>query len=202
MASRIQLQGSWPIDLLKSSESSFFRTEALESYNAPSEVTKLRKFYSGELTAPVLDGNDEWFRLISEFAEKGRPVRRVRAVSRRLSPYVRCEMEWGFNQIAQFGEEFNVLIKEQHPDLKDAWDDEYYVIDDKRVVYLKYDDTNRLQCLEEETSSSEVARRIAHKYQLLESATPYRQFVAHQRTNGVFEIPDLPLARPDIHPAQ
>jgi len=191
MSSKIQLDGVYIIDLLRASERSFFRVEAFDSYNAPSEVGLLKKYYDGDPLPPPWDGSDEWFKLMSLFASKRRPTQRVRVISRRLAPYVRFEMDWGYNHFLQFGEEFNVIIREQFPDLNDTWDAEYFVIDDRRVVYIKYDETHRMLGLEEELDAEEVKRRVNHKYQLLEKSTHYGQFLSQLRKNGVVELPYL-----------
>jgi hypothetical protein len=201
MSTRIQLGEVKIIDLYRESKKSFFRVEALESYNVASEADALDKYFSGDPLPKPLDATKEWYKLMTRCAQEGRPTQRVRAVSQKLSPYVRWEMEWVYNQAAQYGESFNVIVKEQHPDLADAWNEEYYVVDDKRLVYLKYDSTNRFLGLEESTDSLEIQKRLEHKKRLLENAIPYKQFLAHLRTNAILVIPEIGLKKTDIQPA-
>lgn len=192
MIQRVQLAGIRIIDLLRESKKSFFRVEALESYNIAQEEEFRRRYYGGQPLPPLLDSNKEWYKLMTKFAQEGRPSSRVKVVSRKLSPYSRLEMEWWFNQAVQYGECINILLKEQFPRLAEMWNEEYYVVDDMRLVYLQYDSENRFVGLEEEKDTNEIERRLLHKQQLLNIATPYESFLAHARSKGVLEIPDIP----------
>jgi hypothetical protein len=189
----IPLNGIKISDLMRASQESFYRIEALENYKAKSEDDLISKYCSGEVIPPVLNGNTPWFQLIKSFADKGRPLQRIRVLSRNISPYLRFETEWGYNLLQGFGEQFNIVLKEQHPNLKEAWDAEYYVIDNKRVVYLNYDENGTTLGFSEETNPSEIERRISHKNELVKVAVPYRNFLAHLRTKASIVVPDLDM---------
>jgi len=193
MKTREKLEGVSILDLMLSSESSFFRVEALESYNAEEEEEIRSEYDSGNPAVPEYSTDCPWFAKIKEMKDAGNPVCRVRALSRNISPYVRFEMEWGYNPVSLIGEDYRIIIKEQHPELSDSWDEEYYIIDNKRLVYIKYDETGKTLGLEEEKDTEEIKKRLDQQKRLLQKAVPYNKFLAHLRKNVPLIVPDIDI---------
>lgn len=178
--------------LIMSLEKGSFRVEALDQYGPLRNDEAVRLFLDGEPLPPPSERRLVWYNLCTEQAKKGTPLKRVRVLPRIIPPYCKFELETFQNNVAH-GEDIGIIIKEDNQDLADAWDQEYNLMDERRLIYIVYTQDGSFIKLEEETDPAEINRRVAQKQKLLERAIPYKKFIAQLRTSGVLEAPRLDL---------
>lgn len=121
--------------LFRTFQRSAFRLETLPAYNVASEQDEFDRFLAGE-KAPD-DLHYGWLDIVSGHKAAGRPMQRVRVVTRPLSDYIRYEFEWGFRFNVQAGEDIRILdVSDREFDLPEQ---DFWIFDDTTIVHLDYD---------------------------------------------------------------
>lgn len=180
-------------ELLGAAEHNVFRLEAMDDYDVPQEDGFCREYAAGTPVARIINGMPDamrWYEFMERLAKEGRPSLRIRALPRRPSKYIRQELDI-FQFAVDHGEDIRVLIKEQNSDIKTFWDSEFYVLDDSRVLYVKYDENNKYIGVEEETDSDCIIEKVRQRDTLIKRSVPFSQFLGHLRTSAILEIPDI-----------
>lgn len=171
--------------LIRSSQKSVFRVEALDDYLVSNEDIIANRYKSGEsLFENPEPACTEWWALMEESRKRGVSNVRARPIPRKIPPYVRMEIEWGYNYATTHGEDVRVLIKEDNEDIKETWDDEYYLFDDKKLLYINYSKKGEFVGFEEETDPAKIQEKVEQKKLLLERTSPYGKFIALLRSHA------------------
>jgi hypothetical protein len=145
-------------------QTSLFRLEALDRYQAAGEEHLLAAYLRG-------DRREEY--------ATGRRRTRVHAIGGPLTPYLAFEIEWAYTACAEAGEDIRILHR-------DAWaqtpfgsrPSDFYVLDDRTVVVMAYDDAARWVGGELITAPEQVARFRALRDQALAAAVPLDEYLA------------------------
>ena len=128
--------------LFTSFGASAFRLETLPEYRVESEAAEFDLFLQGKPLPP--DSNEAWCRVVSAAAQAGKRMQRVHAIPRRLTPYLRFEIEWGYLYSAEAGEEILLLVHDQPGQLFGIWPiHDFWVFDDRTYVRMHYDESGR-----------------------------------------------------------
>ena len=132
--------------LFASFRHSAFRLETLPAYAVDEETESFRAWKEGQ-PAPPWQLDRDWCRLVAEATAAGKRMHRVRVVRRPLSEYVRFELDWGYPQNVEAGEDIRILELGRDDQLPAIPEPErgydYWCFDAVTVVRLEYDGTGR-----------------------------------------------------------
>jgi hypothetical protein len=132
--------------LFTSFRHSAFRLETLPAYLIDSEAESLQLWRAGQ-PEPEWRKDRDWLALVRQNVAAGKSMQRVRVVRRPLSDYVRFEMDWGYPQNVDAGED--IWILELGPDDELPWIPDadvrcdFWLFDAVTVVRLDYDTEGR-----------------------------------------------------------
>jgi Family of unknown function (DUF6879) len=127
--------------LFESFSRSAFRLETLPEYRVEVEAHYLQLFMLGH-PAPESRKERAWLKTVSRACGAGKAMQRVRVVRRPLTHYIAFELEWGYPENEQAGEEIRILELAPGENLPDA-DHDFWLFDDRMVVRMEYDDEGR-----------------------------------------------------------
>ncbi len=127
------LDGGW--------KRSSFRLEALNQYVTAEEADFVGAFLSGEPSVPGGDVVEAWVARLRAERGGGRRRSRVHAIAGPLTPYLRCEIEWGYTLNEAAGEEVRILHRNTWQETPfGAQPPDFYLLDDAAVAVMAYDD--------------------------------------------------------------
>jgi hypothetical protein len=158
--------------LFKTFRHSAFRLETLPAYAIEEEAESLRAWRAGE-PRPAWYEDREWCRLVAEATAAGKRMQRVRTVRRPLSEYIRLELDWGYPQNVEAGEDIRIL--ELGPDHGTALHD-FWLFDDLIVVRLEYDDGGRF--IQPVAASEDAPNYCRVRELVLAPAVPFASYRA------------------------
>ena len=125
--------------LFSSFSTSAFRLETLPEYRVEGEAEELALFLQGKPLPP--DGNEGWCRIVAAATQAGKRMQRVHVIPRRLTPYLRFEIEWGYLYSAEAGEEILLLPHDSPDQVFGTWPlHDFWVFDDRIYVRMHYDE--------------------------------------------------------------
>jgi hypothetical protein len=173
-------------------QTSLFRLEALDRYQAAGEEHLLAAYLRGDRVRPFDQGLEDWLQRRREEYATGRRRTRVHAIGGPLTPYLAFEIEWAYTACAEAGEDIRILHR-------DAWaqtpfgsrPSDFYILDDRTVVVMAYDDAARWVGGELITAPEQVARFRALRDQALAAAVALDEYLA---TPPALVAPDLRTA--------
>ncbi|MFF0489943.1 DUF6879 family protein [Nocardia sp. NPDC004068] len=161
----------WP-DLFEECRREAFHLEVRDAYAVPDESEPFRKFLDGEPDDYVWF--EPWLQLVKDTTARGVAVTRVRVVTVPHTDYTRFSLAvTGLN--AGAGEDIRYLPRH---DAGDVPADDFWLLDDNRVVFNLVDENGRAAdgaALTTDTGIVEHCRQI--KQQLWSLATPYREYI-------------------------
>jgi hypothetical protein len=172
-------------NLVWSARSSVIQVEALDHYGVPDDDLMFSLWRRGdEPTAEQLSGYAGWFGQVREAAHRGVQIDRVHVVPETLTPYLRFEIEFAYRRFCQpNGENVWILQREVHPALASRVVQDFYLIDEERVLLPKYNSLNNFVGLQETGESSTVELHRALREDLLKSALPLEQFYSAMKSS-------------------
>ena len=160
---------------------SLFRLETLDFYAVNGD--KLDRYLAGEPLPPAAKSAD-WLDFVRSATAAGKTIRRVHVIPRKLTPYLRYEIEWGYLYNAVAGEDIRLIATDNpasvlgKPPLTDYW-----LIDDDAVGKMEYDADGAFVGTTLISDSAEAARYKHASDNLLRRALPLREFLQRER-NG------------------
>jgi hypothetical protein len=122
---------------------SAFRLELLDQYTVDSDQGNVESYLAGGL-APSWAAGSEWMDQLARESAEGKRNYRVRVLASPLNDYLRYECEWGYAYTSQAGEEIYILDTAETPRPAGLIDEDYYLLDDTRVLAMRYDGDGRL----------------------------------------------------------
>lgn len=133
-------------DTLRGITRSAFRLELQAAYDEPSETETVRRFLAGDPQPPTeLPGFVEWFAQIRAQVAAGATIARVRVHDEPPTGYQRWE-RWIGRWNAEAGERIAYLTRQKARDiglLPAAGDTDWWLIDDDRLIVMKFDPQHR-----------------------------------------------------------
>lgn len=160
---------------------SLFRLETLDFYAVNGDM--LDRYLAGEPLPPAGKSAD-WLDFVRTATAAGKTIQRVHVVSRKLTPYLRYEIEWGYLYNAVAGEDIRIIVTDDpasvlgKPPLTDYW-----LIDDNAVGKMDYDTKGAFVGITLITDPAEVASYKQARDNLIRRAIPLREFLQRER-NG------------------
>jgi hypothetical protein len=174
--------------LFESFQASAFRLETLTEYRVESEAAQLELFLQGKPLPPESSAQAEWRRLVSSAVRGGRPMRRVHVVPRRLTPYLRYEIEWGYLYNAEAGEQIMLLVHDRPGQLFGTWPiDDFWLFDDGTTtcacVRMRYDAAGHFLFGQRVTDPAELDACRRARDAAVAHAVPLQQYLAEVRNS-------------------
>lgn len=118
-----------------------WRWEAQPVFTIADEQPDLQRFLRGE--PEPLGHNEDWHHQIKEWAQAGKRISRVRLLAEPVTDYQRYQLAWGIPGNVAAGEEVRILTKDHAVGL-DLPDQDFWIFDNHRVVFLNFDQAGRL----------------------------------------------------------
>lgn len=153
-----------------------FRLEALAEYDSPDEKSLIDAFERGESSAPT-GPLAEYFAAQRKLVLSGKSVERVHVVPDELTPYLRWEIRWAYQHLADAGVKVYLLPESKCSELaKRAF--EFYLIDDTHLIEVVYGPRGDFLELRRETNIERITEARDIRNQMLREAVPFRDFVS------------------------
>jgi len=176
--SRELLSGEAFGGLLTGLKSSAFRLEALPQYLVDSETEAFAAYKRGELILPSRSPDQEWWEsLVRRHTADGKTFQRVHVLPETITPYLRFEIEWGYAHTQAAGERIHFLPPSAPEALRRAATEDFWLFDDRTLVYLIYDGEGRFLRLEKEGDNTCLANAHQLRTDLLKHAIPLTEVV-------------------------
>jgi hypothetical protein len=119
-----------------------FRLETLDHYDVSSDGDLYQRYVAGEVK-PDPERKKPWMEHIRGEVARGAHTYRVHVVRSPLNDYLRFECEWGYVYNARAGEHIRILDLAERPRPADLLDEDFWLIDDREVLRMHYDDAGR-----------------------------------------------------------
>ena len=158
-----------------------FRLELLEQYKVNGEWEQFQKYLNGEEVK-----GDEYFKefcqFISKAVKKGIKHRRVHVVPQILTPYLKFEIENGYFPMSEAGASIFLIEKPKYFNLlyqlfqEKFQPHEFWLIDDKIVIELKYHQEGILKETKLITEKKLVQNYVKLKENLLQESIDFRKW--------------------------
>ncbi|GGN11859.1 hypothetical protein FHR83_003495 [Actinoplanes campanulatus] len=167
------LQGSAFFDIFHTSEHFAFHLEVEDSYHTPSESEPFRRFLRGEVDD--FQWHQPWLDLVREVTATGRRIERIRIVSVPHVDYSRWGLTVAPLNIAA-GEDIRWLPRHLLHGI-DVTADDFWLIDDRRVVFTVFTSDGTWSGGAETTDSKIVDRCVRVRNTLGKLAIPHADYV-------------------------
>jgi hypothetical protein len=155
---------------------SAFRLEVLDRYTVDSDEDNFRSYLAGGATPSWSEGS-EWMEQLARERAEGKRNHRVHVLASPLSDYLRYECEWGYVYTSRAGEEIFILDTAERPRPAGLINEDFYLLDDERVLVMRYDDYGRLLGGEPQPES-ETGRYLRAREAALSHAVPFASYWA------------------------
>lgn len=130
-------------ELFTGFRTSAFRIEALNQYLVGEEEDGFREYARG-IPSPSPEyeiGLREWTNTIKEAVASGKSFSRVHVISDPLTPYLKCEIDWGYTRTHAAGEEIYILHDSSAREfISDKPLFDFWLFDESIVALMNYDD--------------------------------------------------------------
>jgi hypothetical protein len=161
---------------------SAFRLETLPEYRVAGEAEELALYLRGKPLPP--DGNEGWCEIVAAATRAGKRMQRVHVVPRRLTPYLRFEIEWGYLYSAEAGEEILLLPHDSPGQVFGTWPPhDFWVFDDRIHVRMHYDGIGGFLFASLVGAPGEVEAYRCAKAVALAHAMPLQRYLAEVRSS-------------------
>jgi hypothetical protein len=150
---------------------SAFRLEVLDRYTVDSDQGNVESYLAGG-PAPTWAEGSAWMDQLARESAEGKRNYRVRVLESPLNDYLRYECEWGYAYTSRAGEEIYILDTAEAPRPAGLMDEDYYLLDDERVLAMRYDDDGRLLGAQP-LPASETGRYLRCREVAMEHAVPF-----------------------------
>jgi hypothetical protein len=172
--------------VLDTATQDLFRWETLPAYEVASDGSDYRRYLNGA-DAPTPERKQPWLDTLREWAEQGRPRRRVRLIHDPITDYERYACEWGYALNSQAGEIIRIidLAKTQLPPELTRIAGDFWLIDGHEVVVMHYQPDGQFRAAEildpqhvaEHRPAAEIAWELGEDF-----ATWWNDYPQHHRS--------------------
>ena len=170
------LQGDAFDHLFRTFKRSAFHLEVQDSYHTPDEAGPFQLFLSGE--HDDFAWFQPWLNLVKEATGAGKHIARARVVSLPHVDYTRWGLTVAAHNIAA-GEDIRYLPRHLI-EPQDLTTDDWWLIDDERVVFTVFEPTGRFAGGAETTAPDIVARCRAVQERVWQRAIPHQEYVTSE----------------------
>ncbi|MGH3439484.1 MAG: DUF6879 family protein [Pseudonocardiaceae bacterium] len=135
--------------VLETTTDDLFRWETLPAYEVASDGSDYRRYLDGA-DAPTPERKQPWLDTLREWADQGRPRRRVRIIHDPITDYERYACEWGYALNSQAGEIIRVidLAHTSLPRELTRVAGDFWLIDGREVVAMYYQPDGQFRAAE------------------------------------------------------
>jgi len=164
-------------------QNSVFRLEILPQYMVDEEQDQFAAFVKGR-PVPVPESGVlwEWKELVSKKTAAGKSMIRVHVLPELLTSYLRFEIEWGYPYMATAGEDIRLLLPETLRVLRELPKEDFWLFDDRIVVFLKYNNEGRFLGAELDQNELTVKECCTLRDVMLIHAVPLRKYLTTIRS--------------------
>lgn len=155
--------------------SEWFRLEAHSTYSVDVEQPRFRAYLAGEPYDPESEPK-EWYEEIQRRVSDGIAYRKVRVVEGPLSEYERWEFEWSYTATEKLGQRTFVLDRSESTELPELPPYDWWLIDGRVVLRMRYDDAARFLGAERIDSAAAVAEHIRWRDAALAATVPFPEY--------------------------
>lgn len=126
-------------EVLERTRRDLFRIETLPSYDTAMTTGDFRRWLDGA-AEPSWEVRQPWLDTLAQWADEGRPRRRVRVIHDPPSDYERYACDWGYRYNVAAGEPTRILdlAEQELPRELDATPGDWWLIDKQDVVIMHY----------------------------------------------------------------
>ncbi len=156
-----------------------FRLETLPRYSVPEELADFEAYLDGAPQPVQVD--EEWLSFLRSAAASGRRVVRVRCMGGALTPYLRFEIEWGYQLSEPAGERILLCMS---PIVPPAGVGDFWLFDDSTLVLMRYGAAGEFLGAFQEADPRTVAACRATRDEAVAAAIPLREFLRDCRAGG------------------
>ncbi|MGH8909339.1 MAG: DUF6879 family protein [Egibacteraceae bacterium] len=159
-------------------EQSAFRLETLDYYGVERDMQELRLYLAGEPHRPAVPEDvAAWNNQIIAWVAEGKRYYRVHVVQSPLNDYLRFECEWGYVYTQRTGEEIFILDTAERPRPEELPDEDFWLLDDDKVIRMHYDEEGRFVG-GELLPGSEAPRYCRYRDMAVAAAVPFEEYWA------------------------
>lgn len=163
-------------DIRKHFTRTLFRLETLDQYEVISDGSDVARYLAGE-SEPDMARKGPWLEHLRDEAAHGRYRHRVHVLRGPLGDYLRYECEWGYAYNVRAGEGVRILDLAERPDPGGLVEQDFWLIDDSRVLRMHYDDNGQFVGAEVMPDEA-VPRYRAARDAAWHAAEPFDQYWA------------------------
>jgi hypothetical protein len=168
----------WSDNLLRSVKHSAFRLETRSHYALGYEQSDFEEFLAGRPAEPPdVYWWRPWLKEIKRLASEGKTISRVRILDEPPSDYQRWEM-WAARWHAEAGERIGYLTRSFARRINLPLPHDWWLLDDERVIVMRFNDDGTLQERITVTDRTLVARYIEWRDLAVRIATPAEAIAA------------------------
>ncbi|MCA1693470.1 MAG: hypothetical protein LC749_01365 [Actinobacteria bacterium] len=126
-------------ELVETTQHDFIRIETLPSYDTAATTGDFRRWLDGE-TEPTWKIRRPWLAMLTQWAQEGRPRRRVRVIHDPPTSYERYACDWGYVNSVAAGELIRVvdLAEQSLPSALVSVPGDWSLIDGRDAVRMQY----------------------------------------------------------------
>lgn len=161
-------------------QKSAFRWERLESYCVDSEAEDF-KYYLDKNVCLANDCDDNWLKLAEEANTRGKIMQRVCLLPEKLGDYLRFEINCGYIYSAEQGEKIYFIPKKIAINLKNIPDYDFWLLDDKILVKMNYDNEGNFLGAENINNEQEIQKSLMAKNLLLKNSLLFEEWMAKNK---------------------
>ena len=161
------------LELLRGFGSSLFRLEARQVYTVPQEADRLRAFAQGRPLPPRPAGS---LQLVTDAVAAGKRIERVRVIEYPLTDYTRFELA-AYPENVAAGERIWIADRDRQPGELAELTEDFLLVDDRILVWIRYDDAGRLLGWERSGDPADLDRCRRQRDVALAVASPLDQYL-------------------------
>jgi hypothetical protein len=164
--------------LLATFNRSAFRLETQPAYALGYERADFDRFLAGSpVPPPELDWWRPWLNQIASLTGEGKTVSRVRVLAEPPTDYQRWEV-WGARWNAEAGERVSYMSLSRAEDIGLPLDHDWWLLDDERLIIMRYTHTGEIDIKELTTDPGTVARHREWRDLAVRNATSAEEIAA------------------------
>lgn len=168
------------LDEIFTFERSAFRLETLDYYAVEADLEELGRYLDGQPRPSKTDPDydNPWFDFVRSSVERGKQFHRVHVVHSPLSEYLCYECEWGYAYNMELtGEEIRILDTAERFRPGGLPDEDFWLLDDTKVIRMDYDVENRFIGAEL-LPESEAPQYSRYRDMAVAAAVPFDEYWA------------------------
>lgn len=162
---------------------SAFRLQLLSEYAVPEEATSLAAYLTGEPFPPRTP--DAWVETMAAQVARGKSWTTVHLLPKRLTPYLRFLIDWGYVDDAARGARIRFLLPPHASRLRTLAPQDFWLFDDERLVLMHYSPIGEFLGAEEASSSAALASARKARAFALKHAVELRAILARRRSGSL-----------------